>query len=186
VSRIGKQPVVLPQGVAVTVDGSDVNVKGPKGELTVPFRGDHVNVEAVDSAVVVGRDSDEKESMALHGLTRALSANAVQGVTEGHSKRLDVFGVGFRAEVEAKNLTLHIGYSHPIEFAVPDDIELSVAERPTQGAQASLLVHGIDKQKVGQVAAEIRDKRRPDPYKGKGIRYENEVIHWKAGKAAVA
>lgn len=184
-SRIGKQPIALPPGVAVTVDGADVNVKGPKGELTVPFRGDHISVEAADSTVIVGRDHDAKESMALHGLTRALIANAVKGVTEGHSKRLDVYGVGFRAEIGEKQLVLHIGFSHAVEFAVPDDIEL-ISERPTPGAQASLLVQGIDKQKVGQVAAEIRDKRPPDPYKGKGIRYENEVIHWKAGKAAVA
>lgn len=183
-SRIGKQPVVVPGGVKVAVDGAVVKVTGPKGELTVPFRSDRVDVEAEETAVVVTRKSDEKVSMALHGLTRSLIANAVSGVTEGFVKRLDVHGVGFRAEIEGRQLTLHIGYSHPVVYDVPEGIEL-VSENATQGAQARIVVQGIDKQRVGQVAADIRDKRRPDPYKGKGIRYENETIHWKAGKTAV-
>jgi len=184
VSRIGKQPVVVPGGVQVGVAGATVTVKGPKGELSVPFRSDRIEVAVEDAAVVVQRKSEEKESMALHGLTRSLIANAVSGVTQGFSKRLDVHGVGFRAEIQGRKLTLHIGYSHPVVYDVPEGIELS-EENPTGGAQARIVVQGIDKQRVGQVAAEIRDKRRPDPYKGKGIRYEDEIIHWKAGKAAV-
>lgn len=183
-SRIGKQPVVLPEGVKVAVDGPQVKVTGPKGELTVPFISDRISVQVDGGAVIVQRKSEEKQSMALHGLTRSLIANAVSGVTEGFAKRLDVHGVGFRAEIQGRQLTLHIGYSHPVVYEAPEGIEL-VSENPTQGAQARILIQGIDKQQVGQVAAEIRHKRRPDPYKGKGIRYENEIIHWKAGKAAV-
>jgi len=185
VSRIGKQPVAVPEGVDVTVEGAQVKVNGPKGQLTVPFRSERIEVDVEEAAVVVRRKSDEKESMALHGLTRSLINNAVSGVTQGYQKRLDVFGVGFRAEIQGRELTLHIGYSHPVVYDVPEGIEL-LSENPIQDSQARIVVQGIDKQQVGQVAAEIRDKRRPDPYKGKGIRYENETIHWKAGKAAVA
>lgn len=184
-SRIGKQPIPVPEGVTVAVEGPVTKVKGPKGELAIPFRSERIEVEVDGGQVVVQRKSEEKESMALHGLTRSLIANAVSGVTQGFAKRLDVHGVGYRAELQGKKLTLHIGFSHPVVYDVPEGIEL-VEENPTGGAQARIVVQGIDKQQVGQVAAEIREKRRPDPYKGKGIRYENEVIHWKAGKAAVA
>ena len=164
-SRIGKQPVVLPAGVSVVVEGAEVKVSGPKGELTVPFVSDRIGVQVDEGAVVVQRKSEEKKSMALHGLTRSLVANAVSGVTEGFSKRLDVHGVGFWAEIEGHRLTLHIGYSHPVVYEAPEGVEL-ISENPTQGAQARIVVQGIDKQQVGQVAADIRHKRRPDPYKG--------------------
>ena len=163
----------------------EVKVKGPKGELCIAYRADHVTVQVSESAVTVRRTSDTKESMAMHGLTRSLIANAVTGVTQGYTKQLDIFGVGFRAELQGKNLTLHIGYSHTVEYEAPEGIELTSVD-PVGGAQARIAISGIDKQRVGQVAAEIREKRKPDPYKGKGIRYEDEVIHWKAGKTAVA
>ena len=120
----------------------------------------------------------------MHGLIRSLIANAVTGVTEGFSKRLNVYGVGYRAELQGSRLTLHIGYSHPVIYEAPEGVELAT-EDGVGGAQAGIVISGIDKQKVGQAAADIREKRKPDPYKGKGIRYENEVIHWKAGKTAV-
>ena len=184
-SRVGKQPIELPHGVEVAVTPPEVRVKGPKGELNVGYRAERITVEARESKVVVTRDSDEKESKALHGLTRSLIANAVVGVTAGYQKFLDVHGVGFRAEQRGRKLTLHIGYSHTVEYEAPEGVEVNVVD-PTGGAQARISISGIDKQKVGQVTAEIRKKRLPDPYKGKGIRYEGEVIHWKAGKAAVA
>ena len=183
-SRVGKQPVTLPQGVEVSVLGREVKVKGPKGELALDFRIDFVEVAVSGAEVVVGRKGETKEAMALHGLTRSLVANAVEGVTRGFSKNLELFGVGYRAEVQGRKLSLHIGYSHQIDYEPPVGVDVEVTN-PVAGAQARIVVSGIDKQKVGQVAAEIREKRKPDPYKGKGIRYENEVIHWKAGKAAV-
>ena len=183
-SRIGKIPVPIPSGVAVAVAGHEVAVKGPKGELTVPFRGETVEVAVGDSAISVGRKSDEKSARALHGLTRSLISNAVTGVTEGYSKRLEIHGVGFRAEVQGQQLTLQIGYSHPVVFKAPEGIDLVMEDAP--GIQGRIIVNGIDKQKVGQVAADIRKSRTPDPYKGKGIRYEGESIRWKAGKTAVS
>jgi len=157
---------------------------GPKGELQVPFNTARLEVQAEDGTIRVSRQSEEKEARELHGLTRSLIANAITGVTEGFSKRLDVFGVGYRAEVQGNRLTLHVGYSHPVVYEAPLGIELKT-ENPQGGAQARIVVRGIDKQQVGQVAADIRFKRKPEPYKGKGIRYENEVIHWKTGKTAV-
>ena len=168
----------------MSVAGAQVSVKGPKGALDVIFRLDRIDVEVETDQVRVGRRSEEKESLALHGLTRSLIANAVIGVTEGYSKNLDIYGVGFRVEQDGPVLTMHIGFSHPVVYEAPEGIELTT-ENPVQGAQARVVIRGIDKQKVGQTAAEIRQKRKPDPYKGKGIRYENEVIHWKAGKTAV-
>ena len=182
-SRVGKQPVPIPQGVEVTVSSPDVHVKGPKGELDLRYRDDHVDVRIAEGEVVVERTGDIKEAMALHGLTRSLVANAVQGVTEGFSKVLEVHGVGYRAEAQGSKLTLHIGYSHPVLYEAPQGIALDVSDG-TGGVQARIVVQGIDKQQVGQVAAEIRQTRKPDPYKGKGIRYVDEVIHWKAGKTA--
>ena len=184
-SRVGKQPIPVPKGVNVSVRGSDVKVKGPKGELDVSYRTDFIDVAVDDSEIRVTRRSEVKEAMALHGLTRSLVANAVKGVTEGYSKNLDLFGVGYRAEAEGRKLTLNIGFSHVVDYMAPEGIDISIGGG-ISGAQARIVVSGIDKQLVGQVAADIRQKRKPDPYKGKGIRYENEVIHWKAGKSAVA
>ena len=184
-SRVGKVPVPFPAGVEVSIAASDVKVKGPKGELSVPVRTDFVGVTVEESSILVARKSESKEAMAMHGLTRSLVANAVTGVTAGFSKRLNVYGVGFRVELEGTRLTLHIGYSHPVVYDAPDGVAL-VTEDGTGGAQAGIIITGIDKQKVGQTAADIRDKRKADPYKGKGIRYEDEVIHWKAGKTAVS
>jgi len=185
VSRIGSLPVELPQGVEVSPSGGGVKVKGPKGELSVPFDAARLELQIENGAVRIRRKADDKEARAIHGLTRSLVANAVTGVTRRFSKRLDIYGIGFRAEIQGRRLTLHIGYSHPVVYEAPEGIELT-AENPVQGAQVRIAVHGIDKQRVGQTAAEIRSKRKPDPYKGKGIRYEGEVIHWKAGKTAAA
>lgn len=184
-SRVGKQPIPLPPGVSVAVEGADVRIKGPKGALVLSYRTDYVSVSLHEGDVRVSRKAEVKEAMALHGLTRALLANAVEGVTQGYSKNLELYGIGYRAEAKGRNLTLHIGYSHEVRYEAPEGIELAIVE-PVSGAQARIVVRGIDKQMVGQVAADIRQKRKPDPYKGKGIRYEDEVIHWKAGKAAVA
>ena len=183
-SRVGKQPVAVPKGVEVSVSSPHVRINGPKGELQFQYRADHISVQVGDDEVVVTRKVEIKEAMALHGLTRSLIANAVQGVTEGYSKTLEVHGVGYRADAQGKKLVLQIGFSHPVTYESPADVDLEVAEAP--GVQARIVVHGIDKQRVGQVAAEIREFRKPDPYKGKGISYVDEVIHWKAGKTAVA
>ena len=182
-SRIGKTPIALPQGVDVKIDGSHVAVKGPKGALTVPFVDDHIGVNLEGDTVQVTCDSQEKGARSLHGLTRTLIANAVAGVSEGFSKNLDLFGVGWRAEAQGSKLTLHVGYSHPVVYDAPEGINIQVGNGEG-GSQARITVSGIDKQVVGQVAADIRFKRKPEPYKGKGIRYENEVIHWKQGKTA--
>ena len=138
-----------------------------------------------DGTIQVRRKSDEKEVRAIHGLIRSLVANAVTGVSEGFSKKLDVHGVGYRAEISGKRLTLHLGYSHPVVYEAPEGIEISTEDAPGE-VQTRIVVQGIDKQAVGQVAADIRFKRKPDRYKGKGVRYEDEVIYFKAGKAAVA
>lgn len=183
-SRIGNTPIVLPKGVEVGVSPGEVKVKGPKGELSVPFDASCLDVKVEDGVLGIVRRSEEKNARALHGLIRSLVANAVTGVTEGFSKRLDLFGVGYRAEVQGRRLTLHVGFSHPVVYEAPEGIEVAV-EPGQGGAQARIVVQGIDKQKVGQAAADIRFKRRPEPYKGKGIRYEGEIIHWKTGKAAV-
>jgi large subunit ribosomal protein L6 len=177
-------PVALPTGVDVALDPGVFTVKGPKGSLSVPFDRGRLDVQVAERSVRVERHSEEKAVKALHGLIRSLIANAVAGVTQGFARNLDVYGVGFRAEVQGRQLTLYIGYSHPVVYQAPEGIELAL-EAAVSGAQARIVVRGIDKQKVGQVAAEIRHHRKPDPYKGKGIRYEDEVIHWKAGKTAV-
>ena len=175
-SRIGKQPVAIPNGVTVTVEGSAVKVKGPKGELTQQVRPE-ITVAVEDGKVVVSRGSDSKAHRALHGLTRALIANMVLGVTEGFSKTLEMVGVGYRAEKRGKNLVINAGYSHPVEYPEPAGLTLSTP------APTPIVVQGIDKQQVGQVAAEIRAVRPPEPYKGKGIRYQGEYVRRKAGKA---
>jgi large subunit ribosomal protein L6 len=177
VSRIGRLPVEIPSGVDVKIDGTQVNIKGPKGELEYSFSPE-VSITVEEGSVVVTRPSDEKALRALHGTTRALLNNMVIGVTEGFSKDLELVGVGYRANMEGKNLVLNVGYSHPVEFIPPEGIEFEVADR-----NQKITISGVDKQKVGQIAADIRKVRPPEPYKGKGIRYSGEYIRRKAGKA---
>jgi large subunit ribosomal protein L6 len=177
-SRIGKNPIPLPAGIDVTIDGDIVEVKGAKGTLTQALP-ETITVRVEGDQIVVERANDERQSRALHGLIRSLLANMVIGVSEGFRKNLEIVGVGYRAN--AKNTTtleLQLGYSHPIEVVAPDGIEFEVPV-PTQ-----IAVLGIDKQVVGQVAAEIRGYRKPEPYKGKGVRYVGEHVRRKAGKAA--
>ncbi|MGQ0766815.1 MAG: 50S ribosomal protein L6 [Gemmatimonadota bacterium] len=175
-SRIGKHPVVFPAGVTVTVDGSSLRVRGPKGELQRTFHAD-MSLKVSDDQVAVNRPSDEPRHKALHGLSRTLVANMVEGVTKGYSKQLEITGVGYKAEVRPWGLLMSLGYSHTIEVKAPPGIKLS-APQPT-----TVVVEGTDKEVVGRVAAEIRKLRKPEPYKGKGVRYAGEVIRRKAGKA---
>jgi large subunit ribosomal protein L6 len=174
-SRIGRKPVPVPGGVTVTIDGSNVKVEGPKGELQWQFRPE-MGFEQNDGEVTVTRPSDSKDHRALHGLSRALLANMVEGVTNGYRKTLEIIGVGYRAEKKGNTLVLTVGYSHQVHYPEPEGITLSTTS-PTV-----VVVEGIDKAKVGQVAAEIRAVRRPEPYKGKGIRYQGEQVRRKAGK----
>ena len=178
-SRIGKKPVEIPKGVTVSLDGHLIKVKGPKGEL---HRKIHplIKTEVAEGEVKFSRPDDLKESRALHGLTRALVQNMVIGVTESYKKSLEIVGVGYKAELKGKNLLLTIGYSHPIYFAPPEEIKLEVPA-PTQ-----IIISGNDKELVGLVAAKIRSFRKPEPYKGKGIKYSDERIIRKAGKTAGA
>jgi large subunit ribosomal protein L6 len=176
-SRIGKKPITIPSGVTVTVDGSTVKVKGPKGELSRTFE-PSMKVRQEGNELTVERPNDEKREKALHGLTRALLANMVTGVTEGFKKTLEIVGVGYRAEKKGKNLVVSVGYSHPVNYPEPEGITL------TTPAPTTIVVEGVDKQKVGQVAAELREFRPPEPYKGKGIRYQGEQVRRKAGKTA--
>ena len=175
-SRIGKKPVPIPGGVTVAVDGNTVSVKGPKGELSRTFRPE-MRIRVDDGQVVVERSADTKTQRALHGLTRALIANMVEGVAAGYRKTLEIVGVGYRAEKKGKVLVLNVGFSHPVEYPEPAGLTIST---PTP---TTVVVEGIDKEKVGQVAAEIRSVRPPEPYKGKGIRYQDEQVRRKAGKA---
>lgn len=176
-SRIGRKPVLIPKGVKVEVKNGAVKVAGAKGELSVAIHPD-VTVEVKGEEVLVTRHADLKEQRSLHGLFRALIANMVTGVTTGFSRKLELVGVGYRAELKGKVLQLALGYSHPIVFRAPDSIKI---EAPTQ---TSITVSGIDKQLVGLVAAKIRSLRPPEPYKGKGIKYEGEYVRRKAGKTA--
>jgi large subunit ribosomal protein L6 len=176
-SRIGRKPITIPSGVTVAVEGSTVKVKGPKGELSRTFE-PSMKVRVEDNEILVERPSDEKRERALHGLTRALLANMVAGVTEGFKKTLEIVGVGYRAEKKGKNLVVSVGYSHPVNYPEPQGITLSTP------APTTIVIEGIDKQKVGQVAAELREFRPPEPYKGKGIRYQGEQVRRKAGKTA--
>jgi large subunit ribosomal protein L6 len=178
-SRIGKTPIILPTGVEVKVSGDTVEVKGPKGSLSQTIN-NTITVAVNDGTVTVDRVNDERENRALHGLTRALLFNMVVGVTEGYSKELTAVGVGYRAALKGKNLELQVGFSHPVNIEAPDGITFEVPE-PTK-----IIVIGIDKQKVGQLAANIRAVRPPEPYKGKGIRYTDEYVRRKAGKAGVS
>ena len=175
-SRIGKNPIAVPAGVTVTLNGNQVSVKGPKGELSRSIPADMI-IKQEDGNITVNRPSDEAKHKALHGLSRTLIANMVEGVTKGFSKQLDIVGVGYKAEVRPYGLQLALGYSHAIEYKAPKGITLK-APLPTQ-----ILIEGANKEIVGQVAAELRSLRPPEPYKGKGIKYAGEQIRRKAGKA---
>jgi len=174
-SRVGRKPVPIPTGVQVQVEGQRVTVRGPKGELSWEVD-PAIEVRVEDGRVVVRRSGDQPRLRALHGLTRAIINNMVIGVSQGFEKRLELVGVGYRAQMQGRKLVLSVGYSHPVEIEPPPDVEIQV-EGTTQ-----IVVRGIDKQKVGQVAADIRAVRPPEPYKGKGILYAGEVIRRKAGK----
>jgi large subunit ribosomal protein L6 len=176
-SRIGKQPIPLPSGVEIAVEAEHVRVKGPKGELTERISRD-LTIEQQDGDVVVKRPSDRSDHRALHGLTRSLIANMVEGVTEGFEKRLEIQGVGYRAALRGTAVELNVGFSHPVSIEAPEGIEFEVPQ-PTQ-----IVVRGISKQAVGEVAARIRKVRPPEPYKGKGIRYHGEYVARKVGKRA--
>lgn len=174
-SRIGRLPVEIPQGVDVKIEGTSVSVKGPKGTLAREFHKD-MTVKVEDGKIVVSRPSDDKEHRALHGLTRALLNNMVKGVSEGFQKTLEINGVGYKAQKQGKKVVLSLGYSHPVEIEENEDIQLELPNANT------IIVKGIDKEKVGQYAAIVRGKREPEPYKGKGIKYADEVIRRKEGK----
>ncbi|GHF64299.1 large subunit ribosomal protein L6 [Deinococcus metalli] len=175
-SRIGRQPIAVPSGVTTTAEGGVFTVKGPKGELTVPYNSE-LTIKKDGDNIVVERPSDQQRHRALHGLTRTLVANAVRGVSDGYTVNLELRGVGFRARVNGKNLELTIGYSHPVVIEPPAGVSFAVPE-PTK-----IDVSGIDKQLVGQVAANVRKVRKPDAYHGKGVRFAGEKIALKAGKA---
>ncbi|MBA2316292.1 MAG: 50S ribosomal protein L6 [Euzebyales bacterium] len=178
-SRIGKEPVAIPDGVDIRLDRDVITVAGPNGELTQRIH-PSITVTVDDGRVVVTRPDDERENRALHGLVRSLIANMVIGVTQGYQRNLEIVGVGYRAQARGQGLTFQVGYSHPVEVDAPEGITFEVAS-PTR-----ISVRGADKQLVGQVAANLRAIRKPEPYKGKGIRYENELVRRKAGKAAGA
>ncbi len=175
-SRIGRMPISVPAGVEVKNDNNCITVKGPKGELTKQFNKD-LGIEVAEGVITVTRPNDDKKYRSLHGLTRTLIANMVEGVTNGYSKTLEIEGVGYRAAKQGTKVTLNLGFSHPVEVQETDAIKLEVPQ-PNK-----IIVNGIDKQAVGQFAAEIREKRPPEPYKGKGIRYAGEHIIRKEGKA---
>ena len=176
-SRIGRKPVPVPDAVTVEIGSGDIAVKGPKGELRQSFSPD-MTVKQEDGAVTVARPTDRGEHRALHGLTRSLIANMVEGVTDGFEKRLEIQGVGYRAALKGKKLELALGFSHPVAIDAPEGIDFEVPQ-PTE-----IIIKGIDKQLVGQVAADIRKRRPPEPYKGKGIRYKDEQVLRKVGKRA--
>ena len=175
-SRVGKMPIAIPAGVTVTVTPENVvTVKGPKGELVKAMHKD-INIAVEDAQVVVTRPSDVKEHRALHGLTRALLNNMVVGVSQGFSKTLELNGVGYRAQLQGKKLVMNLGYSHPVEVEAVDGVDFKL------DGTTKVIVEGIDKEKVGAVAANIRSWRKPEPYKGKGIKYSDEVVRRKEGK----
>jgi large subunit ribosomal protein L6 len=174
-SRVGNKVIPIPSGVKISIKPDQVEVQGPKGKLMsgVPIG---IGFEMTDGKLVAKRSAETKEQRALHGLARSLVANAVKGVTEGFRKELEIVGIGYRAEVKGKSVIFNLGFSHPIDFAIPSGINIAVEK------QTKLVISGIDKQKVGQTAATIRSLRRPDPYKNKGIRYAGEVLKKKVGK----
>ena len=178
-SRIGKQPIAIPSGVDVHIKNGVVTVKGPKGTLTFAPHARMV-VEIADKTIIVKRSTEELLDKSLHGLTRTLLANMIEGVTKGYSKQLEIQGVGYRAQVQGKKLQLALGFSHPVEFSAPDGITFDIDKEKKN----LITISGIDKSLVGQVAADLRSLRAPEPYKGKGIRYSGEVVRRKAGKAA--
>jgi large subunit ribosomal protein L6 len=175
-SRIGKRPIPLPNNVSVSLDGQHVSVKGPKGQLSLSLT-EHVTVEQDGDTLLVKRVDESRVARARHGLSRTLVANMVEGVSNGFQKKLEIQGVGYRAQIKGKTLVLNVGYSQPIEVQPPDGIDLAVE------ANTNVIVSGIDKEIVGNIAAKIRDVRPPEPYKGKGIRYAGEYILRKAGKS---
>ncbi|WP_300343372.1 50S ribosomal protein L6 [Nesterenkonia sp.] len=175
-SRIGRLPITVPSGVEVTLDGREIRVKGSKGELSRTIA-EGISVEIEDGTITVTRPNDEREYRSLHGLTRSLINNMIIGVTEGFTKKLEIVGTGYRVQAKGNDLEFALGYSHPVPVKAPEGITFTV-----EGAN-KLAVSGIDKQQVGEVAANIRKLRKPDPYKGKGVRYEGEQIRRKAGKA---
>jgi large subunit ribosomal protein L6 len=176
-SRIGRKPITVPDGVEIDVGSERVNVKGPRGELSQGVSAD-MKIEQENGTLTVARPTDRGEHRALHGLTRSLIANMVEGVTDGFEKRLEIQGVGYRAALRGNTLELSLGFSHPVSIEAPEGIEFEVPQ-PTE-----IVVRGIDKQQVGQVAADIRKRRPPEPYKGKGIRYRGEQVARKVGKRA--
>jgi large subunit ribosomal protein L6 len=178
-SRIGKRPVPLPKGVTASIDGRTVTVKGPKGEISRTVHAE-LSLALENESVIVRRPSDEPRHKALHGLTRTLVANMVEGVTKGFTKSLEIQGVGYKAEVKPFGVQLVVGYSHPVPYHAPQGIKISV------DSNTQVKVEGVDKELVGQVAAELRSVRPPEPYKGKGIRYVGEQVRRKAGKTAQA
>lgn len=176
-SRVGKTPIQLPKGVSIDIAGSTIAVRGPKGELSRTLHPDMAIAIDDDGVLSVTRPSDSRQHRSLHGLTRALVNNMVTGVSAGYNKVLLIEGVGYRAEMDGKRLVLYVGYSHPVHFEPGQDISYAVEERGRK-----VIVSGIDKEQVGEIAARIRKQRPPEPYKGKGIRYEKEIIRRKAGK----
>ena len=176
-SRIGKQPVPIPDKVKVQISKGEIQVSGPKGNLTSPVP-EGISCEQKDNELIFTRSDEKGQQRAFHGLARALAANAVQGVSQGFTKGLDIVGVGFRAEMRGQSVVFSLGFSHPIEFPIPDGIEIKIEK------QTRLTISGVDRQQVGQVAAVIRSLRKPDPYKNKGIRYVGEALKKKAGKTS--
>lgn len=176
-SRIGKQPIKIPEGVKVKLDADFIIAKGPKGELKNQIKPE-IKLEIKDSEIVLRPQKNNNQTQALWGTYRSLIANMIKGVTLGFEKVLEIEGVGYRANLEGKDLVLNLGYSHPIRIEVPEGIEFGVEKN-------TITISGIDKQLVGQITAEIREKRKPEPYKGKGIRYKGEIVRRKAGKKAV-
>jgi large subunit ribosomal protein L6 len=174
-SRIGKKPIEIPTGVTITINGDVVTVKGPKGELTRSFNSD-IEIKVEENVINLSRPSESKEHRSIHGTTRSLLANMVEGVSKGFEKSLELIGVGYRAQKQGKKLVLNVGYSHPVEFEPEEGIEVEVP------SNTKVIVKGINKERVGALAANIRQVRPPEPYKGKGIRYEGEVVRRKEGK----
>jgi large subunit ribosomal protein L6 len=180
-SRIGRKPILIPKGVSINIADGELQVSGPRGRLTVRIP-EGISFHIEGEKLIAERDSDERA--ALHGLARALAQNAVTGVTEGFTKQLDIVGVGYKAELQKDRIIFNLGYSHPIEFPIPSGIEVKIERlnKPIQQYQATITISGADKQQVGQIAADIRSLRRPDPYKGKGVRYADEELKLRPGK----